>query len=154
MEVSMSPCCLADLSRRSGLILPMALLALMLPVFAKAVSFSTLYSFCQVKSCKDGNFPNTSLLIGSDGAFYGATFAAGKSGGGNVFRLAPRGGGTARVTDLFTFCKSAGCIAKGYGPNGVVRDVAGNFYGTAIAGGPLGGGVVYELTPPAPGTKM
>jgi len=61
-------------------------------------TLSTLYNFCSVTNCKDGEYPN-GLLRGTDGNFYGATGAGGKIGSsacrgygcGTIFKMTPQG---------------------------------------------------------------
>jgi len=78
------------------------------------------------------------------GAIYGATYEGGTANAGVVYKLDPRG----RETVLYTFTGGA----DGSGPTGpLVRDSAGNLYGTTIRGGLAFGshgfGVAYKLDP-------
>jgi uncharacterized repeat protein (TIGR03803 family) len=93
----------------------------------------------------DGAQPNTTLIQGSDGNFYGTTPFGGTSGQGVVFRITPAG----VETVLHAF---AGGAADGANPlTGVIQGSDGNFYGTTSSGGDpscAGGcGTVYKLTP-------
>jgi uncharacterized repeat protein (TIGR03803 family) len=47
---------------------------------AQSGAFTTLFKFCGQRSCKDGAFPNSSLLQATNGMFYGTT-----NGGDNAF---------------------------------------------------------------------
>jgi uncharacterized repeat protein (TIGR03803 family) len=80
------------------------------------------------------------------GNLYGTTLSGGSAGEGAVFELTRSDGGwTENVIQSFTG-------ANGVSPySGVVLDAAGNVYGTAANQGPLGDGVVYELTPSGSG---
>jgi uncharacterized repeat protein (TIGR03803 family) len=84
------------------------------------------------------------VIIDSVGNLYGATFAGGDGSRtgvqeGVVFKLDPAGNET--VLHSFT-----GLSDGGAPESGVVRDAAGNLYGTASAGG-LGAGVIFEVDP-------
>jgi uncharacterized repeat protein (TIGR03803 family) len=94
----------------------------------------------------DGSFPNASLVRDNAGNLYGTQLGAGGigSGGGVVFKL----GTTGRETVLHSFTGGA----NGSFPNAsLVRDNAGNLYGTTQVGGDLacgsgfGCGVVFKL---------
>lgn len=89
----------------------------------------------------DGAIPQGVLVRDAAGNLYGATQAGGLSpapdGYGIVFRLDPIGEET--VLHSFT-----GGSDGGY-PTGVIRDSAGDLYGTAEVGGGGQGGVAFEL---------
>ena len=40
-------------------------------------TLTTLYSFCAQSGCADGETPQTGLVLGTDGNFYGTTYAGG-----------------------------------------------------------------------------
>jgi uncharacterized repeat protein (TIGR03803 family) len=89
----------------------------------------------------DGGNPHAGLIRGKDGTFYGTTTMGGNSNNGVVFKLDPAG----KETVLYTFCSEANC-ADGANPYaGVIRDSAGNLYGTTAAGGVGGSGMVYKV---------
>ena len=48
-------------------------------------TFSTLYNFCSLQGCLDGNGPSGTLLQATNGVFYGMTFGGGAFGPGTVF---------------------------------------------------------------------
>jgi hypothetical protein len=59
---------------------------------AQAQTFISLYSFCAVSGCPDGNKSGAGLVQGTDGNLYGTTGAGGAydnagGGGGTVFSL-------------------------------------------------------------------
>ena len=88
----------------------------------------------------DVEFPFSGLTFDADGNLYGVAPIGGE-GSGAVFQLTPSGSGWTPHT-LYSF--SGG--DDGNEPiGGVVLDAAGNIYGSTIAGGPTGGGVVFEL---------
>lgn len=94
----------------------------------------------------DGANPVSTLLRRASGAIYGTTKFGGAHGQGTIFLLKPNG----RERVLYSFAGGA----DGAQPlAGVVRDAAGNLYGTTWAGGtngcvaPQGCGTVYALAP-------
>jgi uncharacterized repeat protein (TIGR03803 family) len=113
-----------------------------------AGTLTTFYSFCSKTGCSDGSNPD-SLLLGSDGNFYGHTAFGGTDNSGTVFKITP--GGT--LTTLYSFCSQTGC-ADGYFYGTLLHGSDGNFYGTTWAGGtgcsgdePAGCGTVFKITP-------
>ena len=86
---------------------------------------------------------NAGVILGSDGRLYGTTDYGGRHGAGVLYQL--DGNGYERVLYTFDFF-----TANGYGqPTGnVIRDSAGNFYGTTFIGQAdvgYGYGVVYKV---------
>jgi uncharacterized repeat protein (TIGR03803 family) len=100
-----------------------------------------LYSF---QAGSDGAGPGVgALVLDGTGNLYGTT-AGGGAGYGVAFKLTPRSGGHWKETVLYAIPGGT----KGDHPGaGVVMDKAGDLYGTTIAGGPTGCGVVYKLAP-------
>ena len=100
---------------------------------------TVLYSF---KGSDDGENPYAGVIRDADGNLYGTTYdGGGPMNGGTVFELSPAG----KETVLYSFTGSNG---DGYNPNaGVIRDTAGNLYGTTYYGGAYGAGTVYKLSP-------
>ena len=87
----------------------------------------------------DGMAPSSDVILDSAGNLYGTTSAGGSANAGVVYEV--EAGGGERV--LYNFTGKG----DGAGPiGGVVRDAAGNFYGTASAGGASNAGVVYMLS--------
>jgi uncharacterized repeat protein (TIGR03803 family) len=74
----------------------------------------------------------------SAGNLYGTTSNGGASGAGVVFKVDTSG----NETVLYTF---TGGADGGYSDAGVIRDSAGNFYGTTNNGGTAGLGVVFKV---------
>ena len=91
------------------------------------------------------------LISDRAGNLYGTTFnGGGSAGAGTAYELSPPAqlGGAWTETILYSFSYTA--LDKGIGPLGrLVMDSAGNLYGTTWLGGPRGGGVAFELSPPA-----
>ena len=100
---------------------------------AATSNYQVLHSF----SGPDGGGPN-SLVLASDGFFYGSTANGGPpvsglpDGAGVLFRIDPAG----NFSTLHTFNAT-----DGYNPAGLVQATDGSFYGTTVSGGqPSGGG--------------
>ena len=133
--------------RYGGLRLAGLLLILAVASGASAASEKVLHAFHGTDGCG----PN-SVVVGSNGALYGTTVAAGASTcsadgpSGTVFQLTRGSDGKWSETVLHLFSGS-----DGWGPVGpLVADKAGNLYGTTVYGGPngcsgLGCGVAFEL---------
>jgi uncharacterized repeat protein (TIGR03803 family) len=104
---------------------------------------TTLYSFCSVSSCNDGENPRGGLIQGADGNFYGTTYGNSSNQRGSIFEITPGGA----FTTLYTFCSLALCEDGTEPTADLVQAADGNFYGTASGGGPYGNeGTVFELT--------
>ena len=98
---------------------------------------SLLHAF----SGSDGQNLFAGLVSDGVGNLYGTTDGGGPNGTGEIFKLDPTG----KLTILYNFCSQAGC-ADGILPfGGVIRDSAGNLYGTTLAGGATFNGTVYKL---------
>lgn len=87
----------------------------------------------------DGRFPYASLIPDDQGNLYSTTLDGGPDDAGVVFKLDKRG----KETILYTF--TMGSSAGAYPFSGLLRDAAGNLYGTAFMGGDTNVGVVYKL---------
>ncbi len=104
-------------------------------------SFKVLHSFCAQANCVDGAGGLYPPIQGIDGNFYG-TAGGGSNGSGIIYKLTPDGA----YTVLHSFCALANC-GDGAGPNVIVQDVEGNFFGATqqdLAHGNYG--TVFELT--------
>jgi uncharacterized repeat protein (TIGR03803 family) len=86
--------------------------------------------------------PDARLVRDSKGNLYGTTSQGGAYGVGTVFEVAPNG----QETTLYTFTGWGGGI-DGIYPNDLLLDSHGNLYGTTIAGGANGNGMVFKLAP-------
>lgn len=95
----------------------------------------------------DGAHPYLgNLVFDSSGNFYGTTYDGGLYSLGSVYQFAPQSGGGWTESTLYSFTGGTdGAIATA----GVI-DSAGNLYGTNVADGTGGQGVVYQLTPAGP----
>lgn len=107
----------------------------------RAGAFTVLYRFT---GGADGNFPNGPLIRDWQGNLYGMTYNGGNlsdcggQGCGVVFKLDRAG----NESVLYSF---TGGNDGGEPQAGVIRDEAGNLYGTASLGGAGGAGVVFKL---------
>lgn len=108
-----------------------------------AGALTTLHSFCTLSTCLDGYAPNSGLVQGTDGTFYGTTpNGGGPSAQGTVYRITPGGS----LTPLHAFCMEAGC-ADGETPlAGLIQGSNGVFYGTTSDGGAHFYGEVFGIT--------
>jgi uncharacterized repeat protein (TIGR03803 family) len=102
---------------------------------------SSLYTFCSLPDCADGEY-TTAPVLGSDGNLYGVS-----SGGsdytwsGALYRLTLDG----QRTTLYTFCPTANCVG-GEIPNGIIQGSDGNFYGTTAEGGASNAGTILQVS--------
>ncbi len=105
---------------------------------AQAQTFKVLYSF---KARPDGVGPNSGLLRYVNGQLYGTTGSGGAHGKGTVYRLVHYKSGW-KENVVYSFADKP----DGAGPSsGLVRDPAGNVYGTTGGGGAYGFGTVFKL---------
>ena len=88
----------------------------------------------------DGGYPYGGLVRDGAGNLYGTANTFGAYGFGTVFKLDVHG----NLTVLHAF---TGGADGGYPYAGLVRDAAGDLYGTAYYGGSAGVGTVFEITP-------
>jgi len=96
---------------------------------------SVLYSFT---GGADGSQPYAGVIRDSAGNLYGTTLLGGAAGTGVVFKVNTSG----QETVLYSF---TGGADGGYPQAGVIRDSAGNLYGTTASGGTSSRGVVYKV---------
>jgi uncharacterized repeat protein (TIGR03803 family) len=108
---------------------------------------TTLHSF----DSTDGTQPVGGVVQAADENVYGTTVLGGTSpvcallypgGCGTVFELTPAG----KLTTLYNFCSLSNCL-DGVSPYGTLLQATdGNLYGTALAGGVLGYGTLFQIT--------
>jgi uncharacterized repeat protein (TIGR03803 family) len=106
-------------------------------------TLTTLYNFCSQSKCTDGNVSQTGLILGTNGALYGTTYAGGDSNFGTVFKLAPNGA----LTTLHSFCSQSNCTDGRIPAAGLVQATDGNFYGTTYGGVVNNYGTIFKITP-------
>lgn len=101
-------------------------------------AYTQLYSFGI--GVNDGYNPRGSLLLASDGNYYGATDEGGTAGRGTIFRMTPGG----VVTFLYSFTDTA---VDGWQPNGsLVQGADGALYGLTVNGGQYNAGTIFKIT--------
>jgi uncharacterized repeat protein (TIGR03803 family) len=108
-------------------------------------SYKVLHSFGPFP---DAQSPEAGLVFDFAGNLYGTTFNGGTSDVGAVYELSPVQGGGWSAKVIYSF---AGGADGGLPVATVVLDAKGHLYGTTESGG-VGNGVVFELSPPSPGS--
>jgi uncharacterized repeat protein (TIGR03803 family) len=97
---------------------------------------TNLYRFTGLN---DGSLPYAGVIRDSHGNLYGTTYLGGTDGSGTVFKVDPQG----RETVLHNFAGgNDGLLPVGAS---LVRDSAGNLYGTTPQGGSTDFGVVFKI---------
>lgn len=112
-------------------------------------TLTSLYSFCSLSGCADGEEPVAGLIQATNGDLYGTTRDGGGNGGcsydcGTVFKITPSG----TLTTLYSFCAQSGCT-DGVTPEGaLIQATNGDLYGTNNFDGASGGwGTLFKMTP-------
>ena len=100
---------------------------------------TTLYSFCSLPNCADGNEPTAGLVQGTNGNFYGTT-SGGDTTAGTAFEITPSGN--------LTTLSSSGAF-----PSGLLQARNGKFYGEY---GGVGNayGTIFEMSPSGEQTTL
>jgi uncharacterized repeat protein (TIGR03803 family) len=104
---------------------------------------TTLYSFCTLSSCADGEAPNAGLVRAGNGSLYGTTAFGGVYGAGTVFEITPAG----ELRTLYSFCAQYECADGSLPDGGLIQAIDGNFYGETEDGGLNYQGTVFKVTP-------
>jgi uncharacterized repeat protein (TIGR03803 family) len=100
-------------------------------------NYTVLYAFT---GGADGGIPQSNLLLDSGGNLFGTTTTGGTYNYGTLFELSADG--TEKVLHSY------GNGSDGREPySGLIRDQAGNFYGTTVIGGSHQFGTVFRVTP-------
>lgn len=111
-------------------------------------TLTTLHSF----NATDGVSPYGSLLLASNGNFYGTATEGGScisaGGCGTIFTMTPSG----TFTTLYNFCLQTNCPDGQFPGGGLIEGSDGNIYGTTRSGGNLtcavgGCGTIFKITP-------
>lgn len=123
-----------------GLRTALVFVSLFIPRFGvgQLVNPPTLTVLHAFEGGTDGQYPEAGLIQDSLGNLYGATIGGGQPGGGTIFQVSPSG----EETVLYSFGSQPGDGGQPAGP--LLRDGAGNLYGTTLVGG-SGFGTVFEL---------
>lgn len=113
---------------------------------------TTVYTFCALANCSDGNLPYGTPVIDANGNIFGAAAQGGTApdcpytnGCGVIYKIAADN--TEAV--LYNFCARKNCIDGSVPAGPLLMDASGNLYGTTAAGGQYtiiqrGGGTVFE----------
>jgi uncharacterized repeat protein (TIGR03803 family) len=100
-------------------------------------TLTTLHNF----NWTDGASPLGTLLLATNGNFYGTTQSGGSVGAGTLFKITPSG----TLTTLHNFTNAG---ADGGLPAGaLIQATDGNLYGTTWTGGTNNDGTVFKMTP-------
>ena len=91
----------------------------------------------------DGAFPAAGLILDAAGNLYGTTTNGGANGSGAVFVFTA--GGKEKL--LYSFCRRTECRDGASPSSALMRDDAGNFYGTTTSGGAHIVGTIFRLAP-------
>lgn len=134
-------------------------LSLLISVGARSQTVEVLHNFGVTAG--DGNVTSSGLIQDAAANLYGTTFAGGPHDFGTVYRLSRESNGAWTETILYAF---KGGASDGAGPSGLLlRDSAGNLYGTTQQGGLQSAhctdfanpttdcGIVFKLTPSTTG---
>jgi uncharacterized repeat protein (TIGR03803 family) len=103
--------------------------------------FKSLYSFCSLANCTDGDDPPSPPIQGSDGNFYGVAEFGGTEGLGVVYQLTSAGA----YSVLYNFCSETNCV-DGEQPKAVTQGPGGTLFGVTNLGGYRGCGTVFQIT--------
>ena len=105
-----------------------------------ATKFKSLVTF----DGANGEHPTLmSPVQGLDGNVYGTTQYGGAYLHGTVFKMTPSG----TLTTLWSFCKVSGCPDGAQPVTGLMLGTNGDFYGATNAGGAIGYGSIFKITP-------
>jgi hypothetical protein len=100
----------------------------------------------------DGDTPVGGVIMDAQGNLIGATIAGGiddpvEDGNGTVFEIQNPTSTTPTITTLVNFSDSTVSAALGDHPlSGLISDAKGDLFGATSAGGPQGGGTVFEIS--------
>ena len=125
---------------------------------AKTHHWKLLHSFRGAPT--DGANPQGEMVLGADGKLFGTTSSGGRNDTGAVFELSlpaaparpaasaapPPSVAAGKESLLYSF-QPRGSIHGSYPTGGMVRDPAGNLYGTTRGGGAHASGTVFRIAP-------
>ena len=101
-------------------------------------TMTRLWSFDSTNKINSGAYPYSGLTLGTDGNFYGTTYAGGSAGFGTIFKVTASG----KITTLYSFTGFNCCAYAA-----PIEGFDGNYYGTTSDGGGEVFGTVYKMTP-------
>jgi len=107
-------------------------------------TLTTLYHFCSLPACADGNGPGA-LMQATDGNFYGVSASGGAYGQGTIFSMTTSG----TLTTLYNFCSQG--FPSGYTDGSIpvgplVQDTSGVLYGSTANGKNVQTGTIFILS--------
>ena len=108
----------------------------------------TLYNFCSLPACSDGEYPSAALVQATSGMLYGTVSSGGSHGSGTIFEITPGG----KFKGLYSFCAQASCSDGSNPYSALLQATDGNLYGTTVRGGSYGvygEGTLFRFTPPS-----
>jgi len=120
---------------------------------------TVIHKFSSLENYLQGYGAEATLTLAPDGTLYGTTVSGGVNGstggGGVIFSLSPPPPGSTAWTYKVLYDFSNDLTGpSGSDPAGrLYRDGSGVLYGATVYGGASGSGVIYSLTPPAPGNR-
>ena len=106
---------------------------------SRAGALKTLYSFCSLSNCQDGEEPTSGLVQGTDGNLYGTTEFGGTAGLGSVFKMSRTG----LLSTLYSFSGGTGGSVPA---TTLVQGADGKFYGTTDADGTHLAGTFFRVS--------
>jgi uncharacterized repeat protein (TIGR03803 family) len=130
------------MNRQLRMLIATALLIAGIGTTAQAQTFTILHSFPSTTG--DGWNPYGELTRDAAGNLFGTTFQGGTSGFGTVFELV-FDSDTNSYTEKVLYSFRGGTGDGSLPEAGLVRDSAGNLFGTTSLGGPSESGTVFEL---------
>ena len=112
-------------------------------VFKMTADFTlvTLVELTGNSAPKRGTLPESALVVGADGNFYGTTYGGGAKGFGTVFKVTPGG----VLTTVANFSGTDGTTRGRVPQAGLVRAHDGSLFGTTFAGGADDRGTVFRI---------
>jgi uncharacterized repeat protein (TIGR03803 family) len=99
---------------------------------ASNLTLNVFYSFA------NGESPNASVVMGTNGGFHGTTATGGPNNFGGIFEVARNGVLTSEI--WLDGSNGAAPMAP------LIQDKSGNFYGTASSGGASNSGTIFRIT--------
>jgi uncharacterized repeat protein (TIGR03803 family) len=107
-------------------------------------TLTTLYTFCALSGCTDGEAPFGGLIQALNGTLYGTTSAGGAHGGGTIFDIKSSGGA---LTTLYNFCALSMCADGSSSEATLIQGTDNSLYGTTFGGGSFSYyGTAFKIT--------
>lgn len=106
-----------------------------------AGTLTTLYNFCSLSNCPDGEYPYAAVVQGSNGSIFGTTYWGGTHNAGTVFEYTRAG----KLITLYSIVNTPGATFTA-GPLGLVQATDGSIYGFTDYGGKTGNGTIFRIS--------